>query len=126
MILLYSLSVTQPTVQSAGGDLWWLAIIVGVIFLIVVVIVIFCYLYRNRGGVYLCKYYKQQNFLFLQRQAYFVGFWVFHGHFFKSASFILAEERRKYMYLKKLIISRKSFNCPATFFSKNYSSLLLV
>lgn len=45
--------VTQPTVQSAGGDLWWLAIIVGVIFLIVVVIVIFCYLYRNRGGVYL-------------------------------------------------------------------------
>lgn len=52
--------VEKPTVQSAGGDLWWLAIIIGVIFLIVIVVVIFCLCYRNRGGVYLLDKKEQK------------------------------------------------------------------
>lgn len=52
--------VEEPTVQSAGGDLWWLAIIIGVIFLIVIVVVIFCLCYRNRGGVYLLDKKEQK------------------------------------------------------------------
>lgn len=52
--------VTKPTVQAAGGDLWWLAIIIGVLFLIVVVVVIFCLCYRNRGGVYLLDKKEQK------------------------------------------------------------------
>ncbi|KAK3087670.1 hypothetical protein FSP39_008976 [Pinctada imbricata] len=42
---------TPPVIQSA--NLWYLAVIFGIIVLIIVIILIICMLFRNKGGVYL-------------------------------------------------------------------------
>ena len=54
MLVIKYISLTAPPyVQPpAQANLWYLAVIFGVIVLIIVIILIVCMLYRNRGGTY--------------------------------------------------------------------------
>lgn len=42
----------KVVVQSAGANLWFIALILAILILFIVVALIICYMYRNRGGTY--------------------------------------------------------------------------
>ncbi|XP_052251112.1 uncharacterized protein LOC127858179 [Dreissena polymorpha] len=41
-----------PVIKPAGFNLWFIALIVGILVVFIVVALIICYMYRNRGGTY--------------------------------------------------------------------------
>lgn len=49
-----------PVIEKASTNLWFIAIIVGVLLLFLVVVLIICYMYRNRGGTYMLDKKEQK------------------------------------------------------------------
>ena len=53
----FSCFISVPIVETASTNLWFIALILGVLLLFIIIALIVCYMYRNRGGTYLCKYF---------------------------------------------------------------------
>jgi len=56
LVLTFSISVVKPVVTTASFNPLFIVLILGILILFIVIALIVCYMYRNRGGVYLCKY----------------------------------------------------------------------